>query len=82
MAGPKKEQELLLGTLDMLILKTLVMGPAHGHTIAHAIENTSDEVLQIEQGSLIPYFTGWKIVAGSHPIRGPAKTTARPVSTA
>jgi PadR family transcriptional regulator, regulatory protein PadR len=51
---PKKEQELLLGTLDMLILQTLVMGPAHGHTIAHVIEHTSDEVLQIEQGSLYP----------------------------
>jgi PadR family transcriptional regulator, regulatory protein PadR len=45
---------LLLGTLDMLILRTLVMGPAHGHTIAHVIEHTSDEVLQIEQGSLYP----------------------------
>jgi PadR family transcriptional regulator, regulatory protein PadR len=54
LVGPKKEQELLLGTLDMLILQTLVMGPAHGHTIAHVIEHTSDEVLQIEQGSLYP----------------------------
>jgi len=50
----KKEQELLLGTLDMLILRTLVMGPAHGHTIAHVIEHTSEDVLQIEQGSLYP----------------------------
>lgn len=50
----KKEQELLLGTLDMLILQTLVTGPAHGHTIAHVIEHTSDDVLQIEQGSLYP----------------------------
>lgn len=38
----------------MLILRTLVMGPAHGHTIAHVIEHTSDDVLQIEQGSLYP----------------------------
>lgn len=50
----EKPQELLLGTLDMLVLRTLVMGPAHGHTIAHAIERTSDEVLQVEQGSLYP----------------------------
>jgi PadR family transcriptional regulator PadR len=50
----KKEQELLLGTLDMLVLQTLVMGPAHGHTIAHVIEHTSEDVLQIEQGSLYP----------------------------
>ena len=38
----------------MLILQTLVLGPAHGHTIAHVIEHTSDDVLQIEQGSLYP----------------------------
>jgi transcriptional regulator len=50
----KKEQELLLGTLDMLILRTLVLGAAHGHTIAHVIEHTSEDVLQIEQGSLYP----------------------------
>lgn len=54
MVRSKKEQELLLGTLDMLILQTLVTGPAHGHTIAHVIEHTSDDVLQIEQGSLYP----------------------------
>lgn len=54
MAQSKKEQELLLGTLDMLILQTLVLGTAHGHTIAHVIEHTSDDVLQIEQGSLYP----------------------------
>jgi PadR family transcriptional regulator, regulatory protein PadR len=50
----KKEQELLLGTLDMLILRTLVLGPAHGHTIAHVIEHTSENVLAVEQGSLYP----------------------------
>ena len=38
----------------MLILRTLVLGPAHGHTIAHAIERGSEEVLQIEHGSLYP----------------------------
>lgn len=54
---PKKknaEAEMLQGTLDMLILKTLVMGPAHGHTIAHVIEHTSEDFLQVEQGSLYP----------------------------
>jgi transcriptional regulator len=45
---------MLQGTLDMLILKTLVMGPAHGHTIAHVIEHTSEDMLQVEQGSLYP----------------------------
>jgi PadR family transcriptional regulator PadR len=42
------------GTLDMLVLKTLALGPAHGHTIAHAIERRSEDVLQIEHGSLYP----------------------------
>jgi transcriptional regulator len=46
--------EMLQGTLDMLILKTLLLAPAHGHTIAHVIEKTSDEVLQVEHGSLYP----------------------------
>src|SRR5436853_2906290 len=49
-----KAQQMLLGTLDMLILRTLITGPVHGHTIAHAIERTSEEVLQVEQGSLYP----------------------------
>lgn len=38
----------------MLILQSLVLGPAHGHTIAHAIEHGSEEVLQVEHGSLYP----------------------------
>jgi PadR family transcriptional regulator, regulatory protein PadR len=45
---------MLQGTLDLLILKTLAIGPAHGHTIAHAIEHRSEEVLQVEHGSLYP----------------------------
>jgi PadR family transcriptional regulator, regulatory protein PadR len=46
--------EMLKGTLDLLILRTLVFGPAHGHTIAHVIEHTSQNVFEIEQGSLYP----------------------------
>jgi PadR family transcriptional regulator, regulatory protein PadR len=46
--------EMLQGTLDLLVLRTLVVGPAHGHTIAHTIERDSDEVLQVEHGSLYP----------------------------
>ena len=46
--------ELLQGTLDLLILRTLLLGPTHGHAIAKAIEFKSDEVLQVEQGSLYP----------------------------
>jgi transcriptional regulator len=55
---PRKESpiqnEMISGTLDMLILRTLMLGPAHGHTIAHAIEHGSEDVLQIEHGSLYP----------------------------
>src|SRR3984957_4401581 len=46
--------ELLQGTLDLLILRTLLLGPAHGHAIAKTIEFNSDDVLQVEQGSLYP----------------------------
>ena len=50
----KSDGEMLQGTLDMMILRALLMGPAHGHTIAHVIEHTSEDVLQVEQGSLYP----------------------------
>ena len=46
--------ELLQGTLDLLILRTLRQGPAHGHAVAKAIERNSEDVLQVEQGSLYP----------------------------
>ena len=46
--------ELLQGTLDLLVLRTLRLGPAHGHAIAKAIERGSEDVLQVEQGSLYP----------------------------
>jgi transcriptional regulator len=52
--SPPLEGELLQGTLDLLILQTLVLGPAHGHTIAYAIERRSEDVLQVEHGSLYP----------------------------
>jgi PadR family transcriptional regulator, regulatory protein PadR len=45
---------LLQGTLDMLILRTLLFGPAHGHQIAKHIQRTTEEVLQVEHGSLYP----------------------------
>jgi len=54
---PKKNQsnsEMLKGTLDMMILRTLISGDAHGHTIAKVIERTSEDVLEVEQGSLYP----------------------------
>ena len=45
---------LLQGTLDLLILRTLQLGPAHGHAVAKAIERCSDDVLLVEEGSLYP----------------------------
>jgi PadR family transcriptional regulator PadR len=54
MRDKHKDSEMVQGTLDMLILRTLIAGPAHGHTIARVIEHTSDSVLEVEQGSLYP----------------------------
>jgi transcriptional regulator len=46
--------QLLQGTLDMLILRTLLFGPAHGHEIAKHIQRTTEDLLQVEHGSLYP----------------------------
>ena len=54
MSPRDRRLELLQGTLDILILRTLLLGPAHGHTIMKTIEQSSDNVLQVEQGSLYP----------------------------
>ena len=50
----REQIELLQGTLDLLVLRTLLPGPAHGHAITKAIERNSEDVLQVEQGSLYP----------------------------
>ncbi len=60
--------ELLQGTLDLLILRVLVFGPSHGHAIAKQIRATSQDVLQVETGSLYPALhrleaQGWVIAA-------------------
>jgi PadR family transcriptional regulator, regulatory protein PadR len=52
--APAKKSELLKGTLDMLILKTLTVQPMHGYAIAQHIERLSKDVLAVEQGSLYP----------------------------
>lgn len=55
MPGKTQPQaEMLKGTLDMMVLRTLVSGDAHGHTIAKVIEHTSENLLEVEQGSLYP----------------------------
>lgn len=51
---PSSQIELLRGTLDFLILRTLLPGTSHGHAIAKHIQRTSEDVLQVETGSLYP----------------------------
>ena len=51
---PSSRLDLLQGTLDLLILRTLTMGPNHGHAIAKHIQRTSEEMLRVETGSLYP----------------------------
>jgi PadR family transcriptional regulator PadR len=70
---PSERVELLQGTLDMLILRTLVLGPAHGHQIAKHIQRSTDDVLQVEHGSLYPALhrlerKGW--IAGKWEVAG------------
>jgi transcriptional regulator len=50
----KTDGVMLKGTLDMMVLRTLITGDAHGHTVAKVIERTSENVLEVEQGSLYP----------------------------
>jgi PadR family transcriptional regulator PadR len=53
-SSDRSRVDLLQGTLDLLILRTLLFGPAHGHAIARHIKQTSEELLHIETGSLYP----------------------------
>ena len=54
MVDRQPQAEMLQGTLDMLVLQSLVLGPAHGYTIARLIQQRSDDLLQVGQGSLYP----------------------------
>jgi PadR family transcriptional regulator, regulatory protein PadR len=51
---PNQDTKLLQGTLDMLILKALSLGPLHGYGIGQRIKQMSDDVLRVEEGSLYP----------------------------
>jgi len=52
--GAKPKADLLPGTLDMLVLKTLTRGPMHGYAVAQVIQQLSDDLLRVEEGSLYP----------------------------
>ena len=54
MGTEKPKSDLLPGTLDMLVLKTLTRGPLHGYAIAQWIQQVSDDLLRVEEGSLYP----------------------------
>lgn len=67
--------DLLRGTLDLLILRTLIAGPSHGHAIAKRIQRTSEELLQVETGSLYPALhrleaKGWIAASWEHSDKG------------
>jgi len=51
---PSNDGEILPGTLDMLILKTLIRGPMHGYAVAEFIQETTEDVLRVEEGALYP----------------------------
>jgi len=74
--------ELLQGTLDLLILKTLAIGAAHGHTIANAIEHRSEEVLQVEAGVVLAQAVEAipDTAVGQHGFRAPLASNIQVIS--
>ncbi len=74
-------REKLQGTLDLLILKTLARGSAHGYGITCAILNASENQLRVEEGSLYPALAGSNRTASSKPNGKPRRTIVVPVIT-
>jgi Transcriptional regulator PadR-like family len=72
----KNRVELIQGTLDMLILRTLRWGPQHGYGIVQALRVNSGEVLQVETGSLYPRCIGWSGKGGYVPSGSKARVTS------
>ena len=75
MSKPPSRVEFLQGTLDVLILRTLQTGPSHGHAIAKHIQSTSEDLLQVETGSLYPALhrleaKGWIAASWEHSEKG------------
>lgn len=79
MATTRRKAGVIQGTLDLLILRTLLFGPVHGHGIAKHIQATSEDVLQVEHGSLYPALqrlekngaisSGWEAVDGGREMK-------------
>jgi hypothetical protein len=76
-----KPSDLVQGTLDLLIIKTISLEPKHGWAIAKRIQQISNEVLQVQQGSLYPAWHGWSNRARSEPSGARARPAAKPSFT-
>ena len=77
----KEKLELLQGTLDMLVLKTLTGGPLHGYNIVDRIQQSSSDVIKVEEGSLILLYIAWNGAAGLYRIGATRRTIAARSST-
>ena len=78
MSEPREKSDLVQGTLDMLVLKTLAGGPLHGYAIANRIQQASNDFLTVEEGSLYPACTAWSGAVGSRPNGAFPRRNARP----